>query len=207
MFSAAARSSRRALFAMLAMALGLLAACPEAERSEDPCAPGGHLHRGADGEDFCHCGPGWLPAEDTLACRSDPDADAGFPFEASEADACALAENGLHATVAHGDPPATVNAFDTVYTLELAPGPDGFSGTFVYDAHLSGRALLYVGGDVDFSFREGVLPVPYEQGPAPSACDTFRSVIGVRLQDGVRYTLEVGPTADATATLLVRLIP
>ncbi|HLT31127.1 MAG TPA: hypothetical protein VK013_13895 [Myxococcaceae bacterium] len=208
MFSDATRSPHRALSAMLALVAGLVIACPGTGADGDPCEPGGHLHRGADAsEDFCHCSPGWLPAEDERACHPDPEAEAGFPFEHAETDACATAANGLAATVAHGEPPAPVNAFDTVYTLELAEGPDGFSGRFAYDAPLSGKALLYLGGEVPFSFKEGLLPVPHEEGPPPSTCDTFHSVIGIRLLDGVRYTLEIGPTPDATATLLIRLIP
>ena len=206
MLSDATRRHHRVLSVTLALAAGLLTACPGHEAEGDPCEPGGHLHRGADA-DFCHCGPGWVAAEDALACEPDPEADSGFPFAEAEADACALAANGLTATVAHEVPPATVNAFDTVYTLELAPGSEGFSGRFAYDAHVSGRALIYLGGEVPFSFKEGVLPVLHEQGPAPSACDAFHSVIGVRLLAGVRYTLEVGPTPDATATLLIRLLP
>lgn len=187
---------------------GLLTACPGAMPDTDPCEPGGHVHRGPSAaEDFCHCGPGWMATEDSLACEPDPDAETGFPFEEAEADACALAANGLTATVAHADPPATVNAFDTVYTLELAPGADGFEGTFAYEAHQTGKALLYLGGALPFAFKEGVLPVISEPGPSPTTCDAFHSVIGVRLTAGVRYTLTLGPTPDPTATLLIRLVP
>lgn len=186
----------------------LLTACPGATSDADPCEPGGHIHRGPSAaEDFCHCGTGWVEAEDALACEPDPNADVGFPFEDAEADACALAANGLTATVAHADPPATVNAFDTVYTLELAAGAEGFEGTFAYEAHQTGKALLYLGGGSPFAFSEGVLPVIQEAGPAPTACDAFHSVIGVRLTAGVRYTLTIGPTPDPTATLLIRLVP
>lgn len=208
MFPAATRSSSRAVSALGIVLASVLIACPSTDVDEDPCEPGGHLHRGdAPSEDFCHCSSGWLAAEDGLGCLPDPDADPGFPFDESEADACALAANGLSATATHAEPPAAVNAFDTVYTLELAPGPDGYTGTFVYDAHLTGKALVYVGGDVPYALKEGLLPVLHEQGPAPSTCDAFHSVIGVRLLAGVRYTLEVGPTPAPSATLLIRLIP
>ena len=187
----------------------LLLACGAPAPEGDPCAPGGHAHRGSTEEDtWCHCFAGYRSSADGLACEVDPDA-AGpdeYPFEEAIPDACSLAAGGPFASVTAAEPPPAVNAFDTTYTVALTAGPDGHSGSVRYDPYASGKVLLFLSSDAPLEVREGLLTTPLTRGPAPT-CEPFSAVHGVNLLEDVGYTLHFGPTPEPSIQLLVRPVP
>jgi len=198
----------RALFTLVAVVA--FTACPEAapdgSGSEDPCAPGGHVHRGPTPEDdSCHCDGGYVVSEDGRSCEPDAAAGTGYPFQASEADACALGQSGPFAEADATEPPAPVNALDTTYALTLRGEAGAAQGTFRYVAATTSKTLFFLGSQGAFTIDEtGVGPVAIEQGPAPTHCDTFGAVWGARLHKGATYTLTFGPGAETSQRLLIR---
>lgn len=192
------------------LSLLALAACPGTDPQtgahDDPCEPGGHLHRGAtEAETSCHCNQGYVSGVDGRSCEVDPNATAGYPFEATGEAACALAASGPFAEAVATEPPTSVDAFDTTYTLTLEGGAGLAGGVFHYRAATTGKTLFFLGADLPFTLEEqSVGPVELEQGPAPTHCEAFGAVWGASLLDGVLYSLHLGPSEATSVRLLIR---
>ncbi len=185
---------------VLACALtAVLASCgPPA--TEDPCAPGGHVHRDPAG-DWCHCDRGHRTTADGLACEVDPSFRETLELADSDARACWHSAHGPFATIEDG---GLVDAFLVYFTVNLTPRADGrFEGVVRYQPAASGAHVvsLDVGGPLRVSEQEKT--VPFVVTRSSTLCPGVRQQWAAVLESRVSYALHLGPLSQPRVQLLI----
>lgn len=184
---------------------------PEPQPPADPCAPHGHIHREAEG-DWCHCDRGYLAPEGQLACVVDPSyvppKEGEFDFQDEGAHACWHVDNGPYATVTASESRSPrVDAFHTLYTVNLRPVDGGYTGSFQFKAFGTGDFILYLSEHVPLTVSEGTLPVKILAEKHASVCAGLPHMVGLELTEGVVYTFTLGPTSLSQLRMVTEYFP
>jgi predicted small lipoprotein YifL len=205
-------------FALAACGAALVA-CGESElppeeptppqQQEDPCAPHGHIHREPTG-DWCHCDRGYLAASQGLACQADPNyvPRDGFDFGDDGVHACWHVDNGPYGTVsASTERLPRVDAFHTLYTVNLREVNGGYTGTFQFKAFATGDFIVYLSQQVPLAVLEGTRAVPIAAEKPTTACAGLQHMVGLELTDKVTYTFTLGPTPLQQLRMVTEYLP
>ncbi|WP_224368402.1 hypothetical protein [Hyalangium versicolor] len=210
------RSFRNAL--VLSACCAALMACGGSEpppseeppqQQEDPCAPHGHIHREPTG-DWCHCDRGYMAPEEQLACVTDPDyvPRDGFDFGDDGVHACWHVDNGPYATVSASESRTPrVDAFHTLYTVNLRPVDGQYTGTFQFKAFGTGDFIVYLSQNVPFAVREGDRVIDIIAEKPTTACTGLQHMLGLELTEGVIYTFTLGPTSLDQLRMVTEYFP
>ncbi|HEX8699557.1 MAG TPA: hypothetical protein VF815_12015 [Myxococcaceae bacterium] len=204
---------------VLASACAALVACGEPaplpeeptppQQQTDPCAPNGHIHREPTG-DWCHCDRGYMAAAEGLACQVDPHYKPrdDFDFGDEGEHACWHVDNGPYATVtASADRLPRVDAFHTLYTVNLLPVDGVHSGTFQFKAFATGDFIVYMNQKVHLTVREGERVIPIVAEQSSEACAGIQHMVGLELTDKVTYTFTLGPTPLPQLRMVTEFLP
>jgi hypothetical protein len=179
------------------------------QQQEDPCAPNGHIHREPTG-DWCHCDRGHIAAEEGLACVVDPNYTPrdGFDFGDDGVHACWHVDNGPYGSVtASPDRVPRVDAFHTLYTVNLRQVNGEYTGTFQFKAFATGDFVVYMSQKVPLTIREGELAVPIAAEKPTTACTGLQHMVGLELTDKVTYTFTLGPTSLQQLRMVTEYLP
>jgi hypothetical protein len=182
---------------------------PPPQQLEDPCAPHGHIHREPTG-DWCHCDRGHLAAPERLACLVDPNyiPRDGFDFGDEGAHACWHVDNGPYGTVtASPDRTPRVDAFHTLYTVNLRQVGEQYTGTFLFKAFATGDFVVYQSQQVPLTVHEGEQLVPIAAEKPTTACSGLQHMIGLELTNKVTYTFTLGPTSLPQLKMVTEFLP
>lgn len=206
-------------FVLAVCGAAFLLACGEAElppeelpppqQADDPCAPHGHIHREPTG-DWCHCDRGYMAAVEGLSCLVDPNyvPRDGFDFGNNDLHACWHVDNGPYGTVtASPDRLPRVDAFHTLYTLNLRQVDGAYTGTFQFKAFATGDFIVYLSQNVPFAVHEGEKPVSIIAEQPTQACTGLQHMLGLELTDKVTYTFTVGPTSLPQLRMVTEYLP
>jgi hypothetical protein len=204
---------------VLAAACAALVACGETglpneeptppEPQADPCAPNGHIHREPTG-DWCHCDRGHMAAAEGLACQVDPNYQPrdGFDFGDDGVHACWHVDNGPYGTVTASESRLPrVDAFHTLYTVNLLQVSGAYTGTFQFKAFATGDFIVYMSQRVHLTVREGERVVPIVAEKSTQACEGLQHMVGVELTDKVTYTFTLGPSAPPQLRMVTEFLP
>lgn len=179
------------------------------QQQEDPCAPYGHIHREPTG-DWCHCDRGYKAAEAGLACEVDPNYKPrdGFDFGDGGVHACWHVDNGPYGTVTASESrEPRVDTFHTLYTVNLRPVGNEYTGRFQFKAFATGAFVVYLSHPVSLTVHEGERPVPIVAEKPTTACAGLQHMVGLELTDKVTYTFTLGPTSLPQLRMVTEYLP
>ncbi|ADO68820.1 hypothetical protein [Stigmatella aurantiaca] len=181
------------------------------QEQEDPCAPHGHIHREAEG-DWCHCDRGYLAPEEQLVCVVDPHhvprEEGEFDFGDDGEHACWHVANGPYASVTASESRMPrVDAFHTLYTVNLRQTAEGSTGTFQFKAFGTGDFIVYLSEHVPLTVHEGTIPVAVIAEKHTTVCTGLQHMAGLELTEGVTYTFTLGPTSLAQLRMVTEYFP